>query len=120
MPDIRERLDAICEQLPGAEKTDPWGDGHDAWKVGDKMFATIGMRGDGVSVKCADVETAEMLIEAGVGIKAPYFHKSWVRLPVDVADGDLTHRVLSSYDKIRSSLTKKKQAELPPRPEMEG
>ena len=31
MSDLRQRLDTICEQLPGAEKSDPWGGGHDAW-----------------------------------------------------------------------------------------
>lgn len=117
---IRDRLDTICETLPGAVKTDPWGGGHDAWKVGEKMFATIGIKEDGVSVKCPDIETAEMLTEAGAGIKAPYFHKSWIRLNLDVTDDDLKHRVVTSYDLIRNSLTKKKQAELPPRPELEG
>jgi len=118
--EINARLNMICKELPGAEKSDPWGGGHDAWKVGDKMFASIGMIADGVSVKCTDVETAQMLIDAGVGIKAPYFHKSWIKLPVNVSDDELKHRTLASYDKIRGSLTKKKQAELPPRPDMEG
>lgn len=117
---IRDRLDKICERLPGAEKSDPWGGGHDAWKIGEKMFATIGVKEDGVSVKCADIETAQMLIDAGLGIKAPYFHKSWIRLHVDVADEDLTLRVLTSYDLIRGSLTKKKQAEFAPRPQIGG
>lgn len=112
---IHDRLHGICKTLPGAEKSDPWGGGHDAWKVGEKMFACIGMVADGVSVKCEDVETAQMLIEAGVGIKAPYFHKSWIKLPVSVADDELRHRVLASYDKIRGSLTKKMQASLPQR-----
>jgi predicted DNA-binding protein (MmcQ/YjbR family) len=118
--DINARLEAVCERLPGAVKSDPWGGGHDAWKVGDKMFASIGMIADGVSVKCDNIESAEMLIDAGVGIKAPYFHKSWIKLPVSVSDDDLQHRVVASYDKIRGSLTKKKQAEMPQRPKMEG
>lgn len=117
---IRDRLFAICNQLPGAEKSDPWGGGHDAWKIGEKMFACIGAKTEGVSVKCADIETAQMLIEAGIGVKAPYFHKSWVRLPPTVSDDELTHRVVSSYDRIRSSLTKKLQAEYAPRPDIEG
>ncbi len=117
---LMARLDRICAQLPGATKSDPTGGELDSWKLNDKMFACLAGGHDGVAVKCADVETAEMLIEAGVGIKAPYFHKSWIRLPDTVSDADLTHRVLASYDKIRSGLTKKKQAELPPRPQMEG
>jgi len=55
--DFRARVNKICAPLPGAVKEDPWGGGHDAWKVGDKMFATIGVKADGVSVKCADIES---------------------------------------------------------------
>lgn len=111
---FRARLDAICADLPGAEKSDPWGGGHDAWKIGGKMFACIGASLPGVSVKCADIETAAMLIEARVADRAPYFHKSWVRLPEDVAAEELTHRVRASYGLVRKGLTKKLQATLGP------
>ena len=111
----RKRVDAICRDLPGAECSDPWGGGHDAWKVGGKMFACIGSVGDGVSVKTADIETAQMLIEAGVGRKAPYFQKSWIQMPWDAADDELAHRLQLSYDIVRRGLTKKAQAALPPR-----
>lgn len=113
---MRSRLNALCTRLPGAEKSDPWGGGHDAWKVGGKLFACIGAVDPGVSVKCADVETAQMLIDAGVATKAPYFHRSWVRLPEDIDDAELRHRVVASYDLIRAKLTRKAQAALPPRP----
>ncbi|MBT8408230.1 MAG: MmcQ/YjbR family DNA-binding protein, partial [Alphaproteobacteria bacterium] len=106
---------ASCAPLPGAEKSDPWGGGHDAWKVGGKMFACIGAMQPGVAVKTPDIETAEMLIDAGVGQKAPYFHKSWVLLPEDAAPDELHHRLVTSYDIVRSGLTKKAQAALPPR-----
>lgn len=111
---LRENLDAVCADLPGAEKSDPWGGGHDAWKVCEKMFTCIGAKTPGVAVKCEDIETAEMLIEAGVGTKAPYFHKSWLLLPVDVDGEVLRHRVSTSYDIVRKGLTKKLQATLPP------
>ncbi|HET7411440.1 MAG TPA: MmcQ/YjbR family DNA-binding protein, partial [Pararhizobium sp.] len=64
---FRRRVAAICGALPGAEVSDPWGGGHDAWKVGGKMFALIGAVAEGVAVKCPDIETAEMLKDAGVG-----------------------------------------------------
>ena len=112
---FRATVDAICAGLPGAEKSDPWGGGHDAWKVGGKMFACIGAVTPGISVKTPDIETAEMLIEAGVGVKAPYFHKSWVLLPETAAAEELQHRLEVSYDIVRAGLTKKAQAELPPR-----
>lgn len=106
----------ICATLPGAECSDPWGGGHEAWKIGGKMFASIGVKNTGVAVKTRDVETAAMLIDAGIGIKAPYFHRSWILIEWNsVADDELRHRLESSYDLIRASLTKKLQASLPPR-----
>ena len=111
----RENVNSICKALPGAEWSDPWGGGHDAWKIGGKMFACIGIANDGVSVKTPDIETAQMLIDAGVGVKAPYFHRSWIRLPFDCDAEEMQHRLTASYDLVRSSLTKKAQAALPPR-----
>ncbi len=105
---------SICKTLPGAEVSDPWGGGHDAWKVGGKMFACIGAVTPGVSVKTDSVETAQMLIEAGVGTKAPYFHRSWILLPFDTPDEELRHRLRLSYQIVRASLTKKEQAKLDP------
>ena len=113
--EFRSRVNDICAPFPGAEKSDPWGGGHDAWKVGGKMFACIGAVQPGVAVKTPDIETAEMLIEAGVGVRAPYFHKSWLLLPEDGDADELKHRLEASYDIVRSGLTKKLQASLPPR-----
>ncbi|QBF31642.1 MmcQ/YjbR family DNA-binding protein [Thalassococcus sp. S3] len=111
----REFVNKICKALPGAEWSDPWGGGHDAWKVGGKMFACVGMMNDGVSVKTPDIETAQMLIEVGVGEKAPYFHRSWIRLPWTCDETEMRHRLEASYDIVRASLTKKMQASLPTR-----
>ncbi len=113
-PEFRARVDAICATLPGAEKSDPFGGGHDAWKVCDKMFACIGAVAPGISVKTPDIETAQMLIEAGVGIKAPYFHQSWVNIGEETSNDDLRHRIETAYSIIRSKLTKKLQATLDP------
>jgi len=110
----RAAINSICETLPGATVSDPWGGGHDAWKVGGKMFASIGAIQTGVSVKTDSVETAEMLIDAGIGRKAPYFHRSWVHLDPDCPPEEVRHRLLSSYAIIRASLPKKLQATLPP------
>ncbi|NOE32767.1 MULTISPECIES: MmcQ/YjbR family DNA-binding protein [unclassified Ruegeria] len=111
----RDYVNAICKEFPGAALSDPWGGGHGAWKIGGKMFACIGTANDGVSVKTPDAETAQMVIDAGVGVKAPYFHRSWVRLPFDADPEELRHRLTVSYDIVRASLTKKLQATLPPR-----
>ena len=109
----RDRINAICRTLPGAEQSDPWGGGHDAWKVGGKMFACIGAVQPGVAVKTDSIETAQMLIEAGAGAKAPYFHRSWLLLPFDTPDDDLRHRLTESYRIVRKGLTKKAQNALP-------
>ena len=112
----RDDINEICRAFPGAELTDPWGGGHDAWKVGGKMFACIGIKNDGVSVKTAGIETATMLIEAGIAERAPYFHRSWVRVRWEDADtGEMRHRLETSYDIVRAGLTKKLQATLGPR-----
>jgi predicted DNA-binding protein (MmcQ/YjbR family) len=110
----RDLVNSICRSFPGAEVSDPWGGGHDAWKVGGKMFASMGAVMPGVSVKTDSVETAEMLIDAGVGVKAPYFHRSWINLPWDMAEDELRYRLAASYRLVRSGLTKKAQAQLAP------
>jgi hypothetical protein len=67
----RALVNAICRTFPGAQVSDPWGGGHDAWKVGGKMFAYIGAVMPGVSVKTDSIDTAEMLIGAGLAIRLP-------------------------------------------------
>ncbi|MEX3011693.1 MmcQ/YjbR family DNA-binding protein [Hoeflea sp. TYP-13] len=113
-PTSRELINSICRGFPGAEVSDPWGGGHDAWKVGGKMFACIGAVTPGVSVKTDGIETAQMLIDAGVGVKAPYFHRSWVNLPWETEEDELRYRLENSYRLVRKSLTKKIQSQLDP------
>ncbi|MFD1796271.1 MmcQ/YjbR family DNA-binding protein [Paracoccus aurantiacus] len=108
----RSRVNDIAAALPGAAHSDPWGGGHDCWKVGGKIFALIGASEDRVSVKCDSIETADMLIEAGIASKAPYMHRSWVSLACDAAEDELDHRIRQSYRIIRGTLPKKAQAEL--------
>lgn len=109
----RDSINAFCATLAGAELTAPFGPGHDIWKVGGKIFAAIGAEGRGVSVKCPDVETAEMLREVGPFAKAPYFHRSWVLVPFGGVDREeAEHRILTSYDTIVSGLPRKVQAAL--------
>lgn len=109
----RALINAHAATLPGALVSDPWGGGHDAWKIGGKMFAVVGVMNDGVSVKCADIEIAQLLIEIGRAIRAPYFHRSWVRLPWGmVPDEEMFERITASYYVIRSGLPKKIQAHL--------
>ena len=106
----RATVNAICATFPGASVSDPWGGGHDAWKVGGKMFASMGAIMEGVSIKTDSIETAQMLIDAGVGKRAPYFHASWINIPWDMEEQELTARLANSYKLIRKSLPKKTQA----------
>ncbi|MBN9076189.1 MAG: hypothetical protein BGN87_02790 [Rhizobiales bacterium 65-79] len=113
---FRQRVADICRELPGAEVSDPWGGGHDAWKVGGKMFALIGAVAPGVAVKCRDIETAEMLKEAGAAETAKYLHRSWVRLPEKTPAEELRGRLALSYDLIRAGLPASVRKDLAPRP----
>ncbi len=108
----RDDMNAICAALPGAEVSDPWGGGHEAWKVGGKMFACIGSVTPGMAVKTDSVETAEMLIDTGIGQKAAYLHRSWILLPWETAPDEARHRIETSYRLIRDKLPKKVQATL--------
>jgi len=112
----RAQVETICEALPGAVLAHP--PELISWKVGSKMFVCFGGERDmqGVSVKTDSTDTAAMLIDAGAAIKAPYFHRSWVRLQFEQTDIDeVTHRVHMSYDIIRKSLKKAERDALPPR-----
>ena len=77
-------------------------------------FASIGTKIPGVSIKTDSIETAEMLIEMGVGRKAPYFHRSWINVPWDLPEDELRQRLADSYGIVRSGLTRKVQASLAP------
>jgi predicted DNA-binding protein (MmcQ/YjbR family) len=116
----RAAINAICRSFPGAEVSDPWGGGHDAWKVGGKMFACIGAIMPGVSVKTDSIETAQMLIEAGIGARAPYFHRSWVNLPFETAPDELQHRLRESYRLVCAGLPKRIRDSLAPFPDREA
>ena len=110
----RALVNQICAALPGAEVSDPFGGGHDCWKLEAKIFALVAGDGgaDRVSVKTDSIDTAAMLIDAGIAVKAPYLHRSWVSVDCDAAEDELEHRIRQSYRIIRASLPKKVQAGL--------
>lgn len=117
----RDEVLALCAAYPGASLSYPWrevgkGDGPGAWKVSGKMFACLDGKGAGLCVKTPDIETAQMLIEVGIAVKAPYFHRSWVLLPFETDADEIEFRLGKSYALIRRKLTKKAQAALPAYP----
>ncbi|WP_025053930.1 MmcQ/YjbR family DNA-binding protein [Sulfitobacter noctilucicola] len=112
----RSDIDRICAAFPGATEAHP--PELVSWKIGGKMFACFGGDGEmnGVSVKTDSTDTAAMLIEASAAVRAPYFHKSWVRLPFDSSDTEeARHRLAVSYDIVRASLRKSDRDALPVR-----
>ncbi|MCY4336474.1 MAG: MmcQ/YjbR family DNA-binding protein [Litoreibacter sp.] len=109
----RDTVNDYCQSLPGAEWADESTGEHPSWKVGGKMFALIAHKGEGVSVKTPDIETASLLIEMGRAIKAPYFHRSWIRIPWGmVPDDELQERLAISYQLIFDKLPKSVQKTL--------
>ena len=76
----RAGVGQVCLALPGATLDHPFGDDHDAYKVGGKMFVMVGAEG-GVSFKVSDI-AYEVLTEAGRAAPAPYLARAkWVNLP---------------------------------------
>lgn len=111
----RESVNAICAVLPGSELSDPWGGGHCCWKIGGKMYASVGALNAGVSFKCADDDTARMLIELGRFEKAPYLPRGgWVFARWgSIEEDELRERLAASYARVRASLSRRLQASLP-------
>ena len=68
----RDLVNAICAGFPGAEVSDPWGGGHDAWKVGGKMFACVGavIRGetDHYDYVCAEAARGIQEVQLRTGV----------------------------------------------------
>ncbi|HEU0221918.1 MAG TPA: MmcQ/YjbR family DNA-binding protein [Paracoccaceae bacterium] len=114
----RDEVNAFCAALPGSELSDPWGGGHDCWKVGGKMYALMGAMNAGVSLKCADDETARLLIELGRAEKAPYLTRGgWILVPWGrMPDEELRERLATSYRTVRQGLPRRVQAALGPVP----
>lgn len=106
-------IDKICGGFAGAVRAEPVDGEIESWKVGGKMFACFAASRDGITVKTASVEAAAFLIEIGIGLKAPYFHRSWVLLPFTLKDEEeVAHRLQTSYELIVGKLTKAARAAL--------
>ncbi|MBZ0129083.1 MAG: MmcQ/YjbR family DNA-binding protein [Rhodobacteraceae bacterium] len=111
-----DEINAFCAGLPGAEWSDPWGGGHNVWKVGDKSFIFLGAVETGVTVKCDHPDTAQMLIEVGRGTKPRYLTRGgWIHFAEGALDaGEMRERITTSYRTVRASLPKGVQKSLPP------
>ena len=104
---FRSDVERLCAALPGSIRAEETDGEIPSWKVGGKMFACVGHKFQGVTVKCRDTETAAMLIDADVAEKAKYFHRSWVTLRPGTSRDELDHRITLSHEIILAGLPKR-------------
>ena len=109
----RAGIGRVCLALPGATLDHPFGEDHDTYRVGGKMFAMVGGMG-GLSFKVSDI-AFQVLIEDGRARPAPYLARArWVHLddPDDWPDDDLADHLRTAHALIVAKLTRKARAEL--------
>ena len=109
----RTGVGKVCLALPGVTLDHPFGDDHDTYKVGGKMFAMVGGLG-GLSFKVSDI-AYEVLTEDGRARPAPYLARArWVNLPQidDWADDELAEHLAIAHGLIAAKLTKKARLSL--------
>ena len=109
----RAGVGRVCLALPGVTPEHPFGDDHDVYKVGGKMFAMVGGMG-GLSFKVSDI-AYEVLTESGRASPAPYLARAkWVHLanPADWPDDELAEHLRIAHGIVAAKLTRKARAEL--------
>jgi predicted DNA-binding protein (MmcQ/YjbR family) len=104
-----------CMALPHTTEKVQWGDDL-VFKIGEKMYAVAVLVPHRVamSFKCTPEEFAELIEIPGV-IPAPYMARAyWVALENEDAlpRAEIKKRLTRSYELVKSSLSKKLQAEL--------
>ena len=109
----RKAIGRTCLALPGVTLDHPFGDHHDAYRIGGKMFVMVGEQG-GVSFKVSDI-AYEILTETGKARPAPYLARAkWVNLPDPAAwdDEELAEHFAIAHRIVAARLTRKARAEL--------
>lgn len=109
----RAGIGKTCLALHGVTLDHPFGDHHDAYRIGGKMFVMVGEQG-GVSFKVSDI-AYEILTEAGKARPAPYLARAkWVNLPDPEAwdDDELAEHFAIAHRIVAAKLTKKARAGL--------
>lgn len=104
----RAGVGETCLALPAVTLDHPFGDDHDAYRVGGKMFAIVGGDG-GLSFKASDIAYA-VLTESGRAAPAPYLARArWVHLadPSAWDAADLVDHLKTAHGIIAAKLTRK-------------
>ena len=114
-----EEIHTHCLSLPGTTHVVQW-QGASVYKIGGKVFAIYAGQRNRVTLKCADVETAEFLIEIGAATRAPHLPRGgWISLALEeVEDAEMAERLTTSARTVRATLPKSAQAKLPPLPDV--
>jgi predicted DNA-binding protein (MmcQ/YjbR family) len=118
-----KRLEKLCLGFAGAVLDFPFGPETKVFKVGGKLFALSGLRGDTVNLKC-EPALAETLRET-YGSVVPGYHmnkRHWntVDLRGDVPDKVLEEMLEDSYDLVVAGLPKATQRTLGWAPAVDG
>lgn len=109
----RAGVGGVCLALAGVTLEHSFGQDHDVYKVGGKMFAIVGGEG-ALSFKVSDI-AYEMLTESGRARPAPYMARAkWVQLedPSVWPDDELAEHLRIAHGIVARKLTKKTRAEL--------
>lgn len=109
----RAGVGRVCLALPGVTLEHAFGDDHDVYKVGGKMFAMVGGMG-GLSFKVSDI-AYEVLTESGRASPAPYLARAkWVHLadPADWPDDELAEHLTIAHGIVAAKLARKTRAGL--------
>ena len=110
-----DEIETACIALPGTYRVIQWMGAH-VNKIDEKMNAIWGDKTGLLTIKCADAETAKMLIEVGAARPAPHLPRGgWIAIvPGEFAAEEVVERLRTSYTTVRASLSRSKQAALPP------
>ena len=122
LPPQTAALKAVLDALPGVTTIVGMTNGHRPepqairYKVGDKMFAILAVRGaPWVTVKC-DPHMIEILQEqySSVGHRTHLDHRHWISVDLggDVPAEEIERLSGSAYHLVRAGLTRKQQADL--------
>jgi len=113
----RDELNDFCAALPHATHVVQWG-GSDVYKVGGKLFAVIGMGGEGNAITFKATDLGFEVLSDTPGLRpAPYMASrglKWIQHYAEpgLPDDSLRAHIQASYDMIVAKIPGKKRTEL--------